>query len=44
MEKSHYRINNSAPKLGEHNHYVFGEILGYSKDEVDILIAEQVLY
>jgi benzylsuccinate CoA-transferase BbsF subunit len=33
-----------TPKLGEHNHYVFGELLGLTRDEIDTLIREKVIY
>lgn len=31
------------PLLGEHNNYVFGELLGLSNEEIDRLIAEEVI-
>jgi len=36
-------INRSAPQLGEHNQFVFGEILGLSNDEIEQLIQEGVI-
>ena len=33
-----------APLFGEHNEYVFCELLGISKDEMDSLIDEEALY
>ncbi|KPJ52060.1 MAG: hypothetical protein AMJ37_03635 [Dehalococcoidia bacterium DG_18] len=33
-----------APLLGEHNQYVFGQLLGMSEKEIDSLIDEQVIY
>jgi len=33
-----------TPKLGEHNHYVFGDLLGIARDEIDTLIREKVIY
>jgi benzylsuccinate CoA-transferase BbsF subunit len=33
-----------APILGEHNNYVFGEVLGLSKEEIDKLIDEKTIY
>ena len=33
-----------APILGEHNDYVFGEILGLSPEERDKLVVEEVIY
>ncbi len=37
-------IRRHAPLLGEHNEYVFCELLGMSADEVADLEAEQVIY
>jgi benzylsuccinate CoA-transferase BbsF subunit len=34
----------SAPLLGEHNEYVFGELLGLSEEEIKRLTEERVLY
>lgn len=33
-----------TPKLGEHNDYVLGELLGLSRAEIDELIAAEVIY
>jgi hypothetical protein len=33
-----------APLLGENNDYVFGEILGMPKMEIDKLVEEKVIY
>lgn len=33
-----------APLLGEHNRYVFSELLGMSEKEIESLIDEQVIY
>jgi benzylsuccinate CoA-transferase BbsF subunit len=33
-----------APLLGEHNDYVFKEVLGFSEDEINRLTVEQVIY
>jgi crotonobetainyl-CoA:carnitine CoA-transferase CaiB-like acyl-CoA transferase len=33
-----------APSLGEHNNYVFGELLGMSSDNIQELKEEQVIY
>jgi crotonobetainyl-CoA:carnitine CoA-transferase CaiB-like acyl-CoA transferase len=45
-----FRINDQhcgnysrAPLLGEDNNYVFGELLGYSKEEIAQLVSEKVL-
>jgi crotonobetainyl-CoA:carnitine CoA-transferase CaiB-like acyl-CoA transferase len=41
MPKGNYA---TAPLLGQHNEYVFGELLGLSRDEINTLIADKVLY
>lgn len=33
-----------SPLFGQHNNYVFGELLGMSKDEISRLIEEKVIY
>lgn len=38
------RITRAAPLLGEHNDYVFGELLGMSKKEISQLTEEKVIY
>jgi formyl-CoA transferase len=37
-------IRRPAPLLGEHNNYVFGELLGLSKDEIEALVEKKVIY
>jgi benzylsuccinate CoA-transferase BbsF subunit len=37
-------VHRPAPMLGQHNEYVFGTLLGRSKEEIDRLIEEQVIY
>lgn len=37
------RIEHLGPRLGEHNHEVYGELLGLSTDEIDDLRARGVL-
>ncbi len=37
-------VRNPAPLLGQHNEYVFKELLGISAEEYDNLIVEQVIY
>jgi len=37
------RIERAGPLLGEHNEYVFGELLGMSKQEIAKLIEEKVI-
>jgi CoA:oxalate CoA-transferase len=34
---------NPAPRLGEHNHQIIGEILGYSGSEIERLEREQII-
>lgn len=36
-------VTNGAPLLGEHNDYVYREVLGLSQDELDDLIARKVV-
>jgi benzylsuccinate CoA-transferase BbsF subunit len=38
------QIRRPGPLLGEHNQYVLGELLGMASDEIERLIAEEVLY
>lgn len=33
-----------TPALGEHNQYVFGELLGLGREEIEALVAEKVIY
>ena len=40
MSRTPVRIRNSAPLLGEHNEYVYKELLGYSDREYARLEAE----
>ena len=37
-------ITRGAPLLGEHNHLVYGEILGLSDSEIDDLIARRIIW
>jgi len=37
-------IRRPAPLLGEHNDYVYGELLGLSKDEIERLIQEKIIF
>ena len=36
-------IHRVCPSLGEHNNYVFGELLGLTQGEIDRLTREKVL-
>jgi benzylsuccinate CoA-transferase BbsF subunit len=38
------QVTKPAPLLGEHNEYVFGELLGMPQEEIPRLVAEKVLY
>ncbi len=38
------RIYRRSPLFGEHNNYVFGELLGMSSDEIQRLVEEKVIY
>jgi len=44
MSKTPGKIRHRAPLVGEHNNYVFGELLGMSQEEIDRLEEEKVLY
>jgi crotonobetainyl-CoA:carnitine CoA-transferase CaiB-like acyl-CoA transferase len=37
-------IRRPAPLLGEHNNYVYGELLGLSEDEIEALVERKVIY
>jgi benzylsuccinate CoA-transferase BbsF subunit len=37
-------IRRPAPMLGEHNHYVFGELLGLPAEKIDRYIEEKIIY
>ncbi len=37
-------VRHPSPLVGEHNHYVLGELLGMSPDEIAALIEEKVIY
>ena len=37
-------IRRPAPLLGEHNNYVFGELLGLSQEEIEALAEKKVIY
>lgn len=38
------KVTGPAPLLGEHNEYVFGELLGMPEEEISRLVAEKILY
>ena len=37
-------IRRPAPLLGEHNRYVYGELLGLSDDEIEGLVEQKIIY
>ncbi len=43
LSKTPCRIERPAPCLGEHNEYVFKEILGYSDDEMADMLVEGII-
>lgn len=43
MSKAPREINQPSPCLGEHNEYVFKEILGYTDDDISNFMAEGVI-
>ncbi len=38
------QIRRPAPLLGEHNNYVFGELLGLSENEIEALVENKVIF
>lgn len=38
------RLERWTPKLGEHNDYVFGELLGMTRQEIAVLVDARVIY
>lgn len=44
FEQSAAVSGGGTPKLGEHNEFVFGELLGLPPDEIAILVAEKVIW
>ncbi len=44
MSKTPGKIRRHAPLIGQHNNFVFGELLGLSREEIDKLIEEKVIY
>ena len=43
LSRSDWSLERGAPCLGEHNEYVFGELLGHSADEITRLTESGVL-
>ena len=44
FQRTPARITRRAPLIGEHNEYVFGELLGLSKKKITKLAEEEVIY
>jgi benzylsuccinate CoA-transferase BbsF subunit len=44
MSKTPGRIRKRAPLVGEHNNYVFGELLGLPQEEIDRLVQDKILF
>ena len=44
LEKAQGTIRRPAPLLGEHNEYIYGEILGLCQEEIQRLQSEKVIY
>jgi benzylsuccinate CoA-transferase BbsF subunit len=44
MSETPGAIRRPAPRLGEHNRYVFGELLGLTQEEIENLIADQTIF
>jgi crotonobetainyl-CoA:carnitine CoA-transferase CaiB-like acyl-CoA transferase len=44
FEKTPASMDRWMPGLGEHNEYVFGEILGLAKSEIARLVEEEVIW
>jgi len=44
MSKTPGGVQSRSPLFGEHNHYVFGELLGLTPEEIDRLVEDKVLY
>jgi crotonobetainyl-CoA:carnitine CoA-transferase CaiB-like acyl-CoA transferase len=44
FSRSQCRADRAAPQIGEHNHEVFGELLGLSEDRIGELEAAHVIY
>ena len=44
MSKTPGKIRRHAPLVGQHNHFVFGDLLGIPQDEIDQREKEKVIY
>jgi len=43
MSVTDWEIARGAPLLGQHNEYVFGELLGLTSSEIGALVDEKVI-
>ena len=43
LNKTPNSFERAAPCIGEHNEYVFGELLGFTQDELADLIADGII-
>ena len=44
FSKTPFDVERGSPRLGEHNAYVYGKILGYSADEIEKLVRDKVIH
>jgi crotonobetainyl-CoA:carnitine CoA-transferase CaiB-like acyl-CoA transferase len=44
FSKTPFEVERGSPLLGEHNAYVYGQILGYPAEAIEKLIRDQVIY
>ena len=44
LSRTPAKLEGWTPKLGEHNQYVFGQLLGLSAEEIDELVTARVIY
>ncbi len=44
FSESHLEVGGPAPLFGQHNQYVFGELLGLDEAEIERLVEERVIY
>jgi crotonobetainyl-CoA:carnitine CoA-transferase CaiB-like acyl-CoA transferase len=44
FSKTPFDVEKGAPRMGEHNAYVYGEILGYSAEQIEQLIRDKVIH
>ena len=44
LSRTPLEVPGPAPLFGQHNEYVFGELLGLSREEIERLVREEVIY